>query len=142
LENGSIIIPIVLIGWVALQFTMYGHKGLEIMEKTNIISLLIAICVIVNVSLNFIFVPAYGYIAAAFANLISYLLYPFMVYFVTKSYIKWRIPWNSMAKITFSSLITAGLLAAFKFLLFDSLLNIGLLAVLSLSGFFIYISLL
>lgn len=114
-REGYVIIPIILAGFFAWNFAMYGHKGLEIMEKTRIMLLLVMICAGVNVVLNLIFVPLYGYKGAAVTTLISYLLYPLLVYPTTKHYIKWQIPWRSVGNITISSLAIAGLLGALRF---------------------------
>jgi len=141
-QSGYVVVPIVLFGLLAWNFSMYGHKGLEIMKKTPIMFLLVGICAVVNIGLNFAFVPIYGYIAAAVSTSVSCVLYPFMVYFATKSYIEWQIPWESVAKIAVSSFMTAGFLAILKFWVFHGSLNIGLLVILSLCGVIIYPALL
>ncbi len=57
---------------------------------------LVAICCVVNVLLNLIIVPRYGYHGAAVTTFASYLLYPVMVYCVTRRYLAWVIPWRSV----------------------------------------------
>ena len=141
-REGYVIIPVILAGFLAWNFTMYGHKGLEIMEKTRIMLLLVMICAGVNVVLNLIFVPLYGYKGAAATTLISYLLYPLLVYPTTKHYIKWQIPWRSMGNITISSLAIAGLLGALKFAFIGRMNVILALAISAVVAFPVYLGLL
>jgi len=113
-REGYVIMPIILAGFLVWNFSMYGHKGLELMEKTRIMLLLVVICAVTNIILNLFFVPLYGYKGAAVTTLISYLLYPLLVYRATKPYVKWQIPWRSVGNIAISSLILAGLLVALR----------------------------
>jgi len=116
---GYKIVPIIIVGFLAWNFSLFGHKGLEIKEKTNIMFLLVAICAIVNIALNFIFVPLYGYIAAAFTTLVSYLLYPIMVYRLSKSFLEWKIPWKSLGNSLVASVVIAIFIVVLKEFLVD-----------------------
>ena len=44
---------------------------------------------------------------AAVATMISYGLYPVIVYFATRRHLAWKIPWRSLAKIIASSVVAA-----------------------------------
>jgi len=141
-RSGHVVVPIILVGLLAWHLSMYGHKGLEIMNKTYVMFCLVGICAIVNLGLNILFVPNYGYIAAAVSTSLSYLLYPFMVYFATKRHFKWLIPWRSIIRITVSSFITASFLAVLKFMVFGGSMNYIQLIIMSLCGMVIYLGLL
>jgi O-antigen/teichoic acid export membrane protein len=122
---GHIILPVVLFGIFVWYFAMFGHKGLELREKTNIMFIYVLICTIVKVILNVIFVPRYGYLAAAITTTICFLLYPTLVYFGTKSDIRWLIPWDSVLKTGVASLaliILFLLLKLFRFSLLCTLI--------------------
>jgi O-antigen/teichoic acid export membrane protein len=108
-REGHTIIPYILLGSFLWNFAMYGHKGIKLLEKTRVMFVLVSICCVVNVVLNLIIVPRYGYQGAAVTTFISYALYPVMLYFVSRSYIAWVIPWRSVLNITLSGL--AGALA-------------------------------
>lgn len=103
-RRGGIILPIVLYGLLAWRFAIFGHKGLEFREKTNIMFMYVMICTGVKIVLNILFVPRYGYIAAAVATLICFFIYPILVYWGTKSDIEWIIPWASFIKMFIASL--------------------------------------
>lgn len=141
-REGYIIIPIVLMGFLAWNFGMYGHKCLEIKEKTGTMFFLVFICVALNIVLNLIFIPKYGYIAAAITTLISYMIYPIIVYFVTRLYLRWQIPWRSMTNIVVSSVLTGGILASLKYTIFNGFLDIVYLFIFTILGLLLYIGIL
>jgi O-antigen/teichoic acid export membrane protein len=107
-REGHTIIPYILVGSLLWNFAMYGHKGIKLLEKTRLMLVMVTACCGVNIGLNLLVVPSYGYRGAAVTTLVSFALYPVMVYFVTKRYLEWAIPWWSIARIA-----AAGLAAAF-----------------------------
>jgi O-antigen/teichoic acid export membrane protein len=107
-REGFPVISFVVFGMILFQFGMYGHKILKLVEQTRVLFGLLAVCAIANIALNFALVPAYGYWGAAIASLVSYGLYPVMVYFVAKRYLPWLIPWRSLARIGVASLVATG----------------------------------
>jgi O-antigen/teichoic acid export membrane protein len=135
------IIPIILLGLLAWQFSMYGHKGLEIRGRTRTMLCYVLVCVGANGVLNLFAIPRYGYLGAAVTTLFSFLLYPVLVYFGTRKSMAWHIPWASMGRIGLAASLPAGCLYALKRLLrFDS--AIGLLIVGGVVLVFIYVGLL
>jgi O-antigen/teichoic acid export membrane protein len=109
---GARIIPVVLAGFFAWGFSMYGHKGLELMEKTRMMLLLVAGAVVMNLLLNWFLIPPYGYMGAAIATTVSYMSYPVLIFFVSGRYLEWLIPWRSLLAASVSSL-PVGLLCFF-----------------------------
>ena len=103
-REGHTIIPYILLGSFLWSFAMYGHKGIKLLEKTRVMFVLVTICCIVNIVLNLIIVPRYGYQGAAFTTFVSYALYPIMLYGVSRRYIAWVIPWRSVVNITLAGL--------------------------------------
>lgn len=82
-------IPVVTGGYFAFLYTI--PAGVEYYHaKTVWIALGTATAAILNVSLNFVFIPRYGYVAAGYTTLVTYILY-----FVFHFFIAWRIQgWN------------------------------------------------
>jgi len=113
-REGHVILSITLFGFLAWNFSMYGHKGLEIRGRTRTMLGYVLICAATNIVLNLYFIPRYGYLGAAVTTLISFLLYPVLVYFGTRRDIAWHIPWRSMGKIGLAALFSAGCLYALK----------------------------
>ena len=64
-------------------------------EKKLLISLSTILAALINIVLNFIFVPKYGFISASFTSLFSYLLLCFIHVFLAKSICKTKfMPFN------------------------------------------------
>jgi O-antigen/teichoic acid export membrane protein len=106
-REGHTIIPYIVAGSLLWNFAMYGHKGIKLLEKTRLMFLMVAACCAVNIGLNILVVPTYGYQGAAVTTLASFALYPVMVYFVTRRYLEWAIPWRSAGRILLAGLIAA-----------------------------------
>ena len=105
---GHEIVPILVLGIFAWGFSMYGHKGLELSERTDILFVLAAIVAVINVVLNFLLIPHYGYRAAAITTLASALLYPILVHAVSKRFVPWRIPWGTLLEATVAAALAMG----------------------------------
>jgi len=138
-REGYIVIPIIALSYLIWTFSMFGHKGLEFAEETKIIFISILFCVILNIILNIIFIPKYGYIAAAFTTLISHLSYLIITYKEASIYIKWNIPWQSMKNSIISSLLVGGLLTSCKFIIFTGIVKLKLFIPLCIFGFLMYV---
>ena len=93
---------------------MFAHKGLEVMEKTRVMLVLVAVCVSLNILLNLVFVPRYGYQAAAVTTLVSFLAYPLLVYRASRDALPWAVPWRTLATVTVASVITGVVLAILR----------------------------
>ena len=57
-------------------------------EKTKMVALISIITALCNVILNYLFIPKFGYIAAAYTTLISYFISTVMHYFISDRIIK------------------------------------------------------
>ncbi|OLS25559.1 MAG: hypothetical protein HeimC2_18150 [Candidatus Heimdallarchaeota archaeon LC_2] len=78
------VIPIVIIGIIFYSmFAVYG-RYIGYSKKTIYSSVTILIAGISNIVLNSLFIPKYGYIAAAYTTLVSYLILFLITWFVVK----------------------------------------------------------
>jgi O-antigen/teichoic acid export membrane protein len=116
-REGSRIIPVLVLGSFAWGFAMYGHKGLELAERTGLMFGLVSVTAVFNLALNFLLVPAYGYPAAAWTTLASYLLYPVLVYRASRRLWPWRIPWATVVRAAASGLLAGALAVVVRRLL-------------------------
>jgi O-antigen/teichoic acid export membrane protein len=123
-REGNVVMPIVLIGILVWSFAMFGHKGLEFREKTRIMFFYVLICTVVKIILNLIFIPWFGYLAAAVTTLVCFTLYPVLVFFGTKRDIPWLIPWRSLGKIVMASLCVVIILVPLKFIVIPSYIKL------------------
>jgi O-antigen/teichoic acid export membrane protein len=88
--GASILVP-VAIGRALWGVANVGHKGLELSEKPLIIAGSALAAGVLNLGLNLVFVPIYGYIAAAYVTLVSYAVYSALIWWQSKSYVSWCI---------------------------------------------------
>ncbi len=72
-EGISIIPPIVLSNYVIFAYTLYVNIE-HYHKKTVFITVNTMIAAATNIVLNYILIPQYGYVAAAYTTLVSYLL--------------------------------------------------------------------
>lgn len=72
-EGISVIPPILITNYVIFLYTMYVNVE-HFYKKTVIISFNTGIAAVSNIALNFILIPKYGYIAAAYTTLASYAI--------------------------------------------------------------------
>ncbi len=111
---GNSIFPVVALGLFMWFFAMFGHKGLELREKTHKMFIYILICTLTKIALNIFLIPSYGYLGAGITTLICLSMYPILVYFGTLQDIRWDIPWLTFLKIVLSSFIFAGIIYLIK----------------------------
>lgn len=72
-EGIIIIPPVVLANYVIFAYTMYVNVE-HFYKKTPYITLNTLVAAIINIVLNYVFIPKYGYVAAAYTTLASYIV--------------------------------------------------------------------
>lgn len=72
-EGISIIPPVILANYIIFAYSLYVNIE-HFHKKTPYITLNTIIAAVSNIILNFIFIPKYGYVAAAYTTLVSYLI--------------------------------------------------------------------
>lgn len=85
------VVPWVVLGYVFYAMYTFYLRYLSAIKKTFYIALACIIGSSVNIGLNAIFLPLYGYIAAAYTTTISYLLMVFLAYIFTRIELKKNI---------------------------------------------------
>lgn len=80
------IIPIIILANVAIYLYSLFSNYAFYRKKTGLISLFTFISGLTNIGLNYIFIPKYGYIAAAWTTLVSYVIL-FVSHYINSKYI-------------------------------------------------------
>ncbi len=83
-HEGLKVVPPVVIGYVFFSIFFFYGRLIGYEKKTYYSSILIVTAGIVNIVLNATFIPRYGYIAAAYTTLVSYLLLAFLTWIVAR----------------------------------------------------------
>lgn len=80
------LIPIIVLGNIMIFFYVIYANYAFYYHKTYMISLNTFVAGITNIILNYIFIPKYGYIAAAYTTLFSYIIL-FLLHYINAKYI-------------------------------------------------------
>ncbi|MFH7832025.1 lipopolysaccharide biosynthesis protein [Bacillus luti] len=105
-REGNKIMSVIVAGFLFWQLGMYSHKPLEFKGKTKLLFLLSFVVAILNVILNVVYVPIYGYSAAAYTTLISFIIYFLMTFFMGRKLVKWSIDFTAISKQAIGIVIT------------------------------------
>lgn len=104
---GYIIIPWVAFGVLLQGLSEYITKVWELQENTKIIFRLMIISGIINVIANIIFIPRYGFYAAALTTAFSYLIYLLLAIHFSYRIFAWKVSLKSICRIALASGIMA-----------------------------------
>lgn len=84
--------------------------GANVMKKNRLFPVIIAVAALLNAGLNIVFIPRYGYIAAAWSTLIGFIVLAFLMRTVSQHY--YRIPHEFGRLVKISLAAAAALVTA------------------------------
>ena len=103
--GGMFIIPIVLVAYYFNGAFNNFAAGLQITKNTKYFPIAVSIAAIVNIGLNFAFIPTYGYQAAAWTTLIAYLISALVLYYFSQKVYPIKYEWSRLIQILLISAI-------------------------------------
>lgn len=103
--EGAKIIPLVVSGIFFLGLNQRFGAGLSFSKKTHFLMYSLIISGLLNLGLNFLFIPKYGYMAAATTTLISYAFLLLLTIIISRRFFVWEFPFKSLVKAACSSAI-------------------------------------
>jgi len=103
--QGFRIVPLVTLGGFFLGLQQRFQAGLVFHKKTNLIMISIITSGLLNLGLNFLLVPRYGYMAAAVTTVTSYAVLLVAMIIVSRRYFVWEFPLKSLGRIALASAI-------------------------------------
>ncbi|MBA7641425.1 hypothetical protein ES703_49103 [subsurface metagenome] len=98
-------IPLVTSGVFLFGLQQRFQAGPIFHKRTYLIMLSIVAAGLFNLGFNLLLIPQYGYMAAAFTTLISYVFLMFLMIIVSRRFFVWQFPVKSLAKATCASLL-------------------------------------
>ncbi len=113
-HSGNIIMGPVALGMLFLAITEYSIKGWELNSMTKQIFYRSLVGGVVNVALNLVFVPFFGFAAAGWSTLAGFLVYFILARYGTRKLLKFKLPLKTYARITGSGILMAAALMAVK----------------------------
>lgn len=113
-REGSVVMPVVLAGVLFFNIGTFAHKPFEIAGRTVPMVTFGVLAAVVNLVLNLVLVPRVGYVGAAYATFLSYLLYTVCVGLLGRRIYPWRL--DGRRVLQWSAFVVAGLavLQAFR----------------------------
>lgn len=136
----------IVVPFVAFAYVLYGIHfiivpGLHLKEKTKYYPLLIGIPAIMNLILNYFFVPKLGMLGAAMTTLICFVLMIIITYIFSNHFYKVKYEYLRLLKIVFVSILALffGFYINGSFwqeILYNVLILLGFIGILYLIRFF------
>ncbi|MCX6722979.1 MAG: polysaccharide biosynthesis C-terminal domain-containing protein [Candidatus Staskawiczbacteria bacterium] len=137
---GYIIIPLVAFGAFFVGLAHRFTTGLAYHKRTGLLMFCYLGSIILNAFLNLIFIPKYGYMAAAFSTFIAYLSLLFFSAFVSRFFFIWKFPFKSLVKCFLASIIMGGgVYFLINSLHFNNFINLLLAIIFGVAVYFILI---
>lgn len=106
---GSVVMPAVVAGVFFFNIGTFAHKPFEIVGRTRVMLVFGVIAAAANIGLCFALIPLLGYVGAAYATLLSYLLYTVCVGYLGRRIFPWRVNLRRLA--TYGGTIGSGVTA-------------------------------
>ena len=103
--EGYKIIPFVTVGVLFLRLQAVFQVAFLFYKKTSFVTFGIVASGLLNLFLNFLFIPKYGFFAAAITTLISYAFLLFLMIMLSRRLFVWKFPFRSLVKVTCTSVI-------------------------------------
>jgi len=122
-HEGYRIIPLVTLSAFFLGLTQRFGVGFCYYKKTYLITFCLITSGLINVVLNFLLVPKYGYIAAAWTTLISYVFFLVLQVLLSRRFFIWEFPFKSLEK----SVCASGVMGIVVYYIGNSLTSSNLL---------------
>lgn len=105
--EGYRIVPFVVLGILLLGLQERFQSGFLFHKKTVLIAYGMLLSGVLNLLLNLLFVPRYGYYAAAITTLVSYGFLLFLMIVLSRRFFVWPFPLESLANVTLASAVMA-----------------------------------
>lgn len=102
---GYRVIPLVAFGIFLLGINGKFGTVLSYYKKTNLIMFCNLISAALNLGLNFLFIPKYGYIAAAATTFIAFAADLSIKIAMSRQFLVWQFPFKSLGKIAVASAV-------------------------------------
>jgi O-antigen/teichoic acid export membrane protein len=104
-HEGYVIVPFVTLGAFFFGLQQRFYAGINFYKKTHFIMFAIIASCLLNLGLNFLLVPKYGFIAAALTTVVSYAFLLVLMVVISRRFFIWEFPFKSLGKVICASAI-------------------------------------
>lgn len=119
--SGLYIVPVILLGYLFNGLYVVFSAGIYIEEKSIYAPIVAGAGAITNVAVNYLLIPYFNIMGAAFATLASYVVMASGYYLVTQKFYKINYDYSKLAKIALAVILTG---IIYYLLMFGEVLNI------------------
>ena len=109
------VIPIIIFAKAIRSQFIILKMGFQFSNRTKIVAYIITFCTLLHLSLNFLLIPFFSMMGAAYATFIAFLCVPALAYYYSQKYYPVKYEWKRIFVI-----VGIALLIYFISLLFDS----------------------
>ena len=134
--SGYVTMGIVAFGMLFYGLTEYYNKGWELGLNTLPILIHSIVVAIINFTLNIIFVPKFGYIAAAYSTLLSFYIYLLIAIVRSKKLLHISIDKKYLLNISFACVVMTLLVLIMKPLIQRSIFLVFVIILVASVGYF------
>ncbi len=103
------VVPLIAFSYVLYAAHFAIVPGLHLREKTKLYPLLVVIPAVLNLILNYIFIPKYGMMGAAWSTFVCFVFMALLTYLVSNYYYKIKYEWGRIIKLVLITSILLGL---------------------------------
>ena len=119
-SEAYMVMAIASIGFVFMGINNILYKLWQLEEKTNMVLIITIVSVVVNILTNIIFIPLYGYIAAAFTTVVSYVVGTIVSLILVKR--RFNISFNF--RVILSIIVSSAIMVVYLFLTRNLISNV------------------
>ena len=101
------------IAMVLVNLSWLPGAAFLLKKKTKPMVVPVTVAALINIGLNFILIPAYGFVGAAWATCICYVIHFILVLILSRGLMRWKFPWNGAVRVFAATAVMAGSLYAF-----------------------------
>ena len=104
-RDAATVLPLISTAALLYGLTEIAGVGIALHKRTRITMTNTAVVAACNIGLNLILVPKWGYMAAAYTTVASYILLIMLTWIRSRPFMKWTLPWNDLLRIFAASSI-------------------------------------
>jgi O-antigen/teichoic acid export membrane protein len=97
--GAATVVPLVAWGILLLNVSDVLRVGLLLEKKTGWLPVIWGVCTVINLGLNFLWIPAYGMAGAAWSTLVSFLVQAVMTYWISNRIYPITVEWGRLAAL-------------------------------------------
>jgi O-antigen/teichoic acid export membrane protein len=131
------LVPLFAFCSLAQGLFQYISTHFELYKKTLILALILLAAGVVNIFLNILFIPSFGYMGAGIAKIIANVILLILGISVSHVFLPWLVPLRSIVKVAFSATMMGVILAFLGRILATSIMNLIILVVIGTCIYFL-----